>query len=182
MARIRSIKPAFFASRSVHALPFRARLTYIGAWTYVDDEGRGVDDARLVKAAVWPLDDNVAPSDVEEDLDMLARLGFIRRYKAAGQTFFAVIEWKKHQSINRPRESIIPAPRSRLKPPGDSTAPSVNGHGDDSAGIRSKEGNKEGEGSVHAGGRARGGPAARKLSPVAHSLQSLDEAARRHGG
>jgi hypothetical protein len=57
MARIRSIKPEFFTSLTIGSLSERARLAFIGIWTFVDDYGRAVDDARLVKAAVFPLDD-----------------------------------------------------------------------------------------------------------------------------
>lgn len=40
MAKIRSIKPDFFTSEDVSALPLRARLTWIGLWTHCDDHGR----------------------------------------------------------------------------------------------------------------------------------------------
>jgi hypothetical protein len=40
MPRIRSIKPDFFKSEDVAALPLRARLLWIGLWTQCDDHGR----------------------------------------------------------------------------------------------------------------------------------------------
>ena len=57
MARIRSIKPEFFTSEVIASLPLSARLTFIGLWTYVDDNGVGLDNERLILAAVWPLED-----------------------------------------------------------------------------------------------------------------------------
>ena len=60
MARIRSIKPEFFTSLTIADLTVEQRLTFIGLWTHVDDEGRCVDDSRLIKAAIWPLDDRTA--------------------------------------------------------------------------------------------------------------------------
>lgn len=109
MARIRSIKPEFFASEDVSELPFRARLTWIGLWTHCDDHGRAKDVTRLIKAAVWPLDD-VTLTDVEEDLDVLAGHGRIVRYSVDGRHYLAVVNWHVHQAINRPGRPTCPAP------------------------------------------------------------------------
>lgn len=110
MARIRTIKPGFFSSLSIAELPIPTRLTFIGLWTYVDDEGRGVDDARLIKAALWPLDDNYTTKKVEADLVMLATKGRIVRYEHGGRRYLAVVKssWKEHQRIDKPQDSILP--------------------------------------------------------------------------
>lgn len=115
MPRIRSIKPGYFTSPSIAGptgLPKLTRLTYIGLWTYLDDEGRGVDNARLVKAAVWPLDDDYTVKKVEADLCILAETGRVIRYEIGGKRYVAVPEerWKEHQHPNRPTPSTIPAP------------------------------------------------------------------------
>jgi hypothetical protein len=109
MARIRTIKPEFFTSLTVASLRIETRLTFVGLWTHVDDYGRCVDDARLVKAALWPLDDRVA-SDVEEDLAELAEAGLIVRYRAGRRTYLAVTGWAEHQKVSHPSKSRIPAP------------------------------------------------------------------------
>lgn len=49
MARIRTIKPSFFRSEDVAALPLRARLLWIGLWTQCDDQGRTKDNKQLIK-------------------------------------------------------------------------------------------------------------------------------------
>lgn len=108
MARIRTIKPAFFSSLSNAELPKPTRLTWIGLWTYVDDSGRAVDDPRLVKAAIWPLDDDYTTKKVDSDLTLLAKVGKIERYKVGGRRYLRVIEWH-HQRINRPVPSTLPA-------------------------------------------------------------------------
>lgn len=110
MARIRSIKPSFFQSDDVSALPLRARLTWIGLWTHCDDAGRAKDHLRLIKAAIWPLD-NVSLADIEEDLSTLARHGRIVRYEVDGQRFLAVTNWS-HQRIDKPTPSRLPGPHS----------------------------------------------------------------------
>jgi hypothetical protein len=113
MARIRSIKPEFFTSISVANLPIEARLTFIGLWTHCDDEGRCVDDARLIKAAVWPLDDRPAAA-VEGDLGALSESSLITRYEARGRRYIAVVGWLEHQRINRPTASKFPVPKAHL--------------------------------------------------------------------
>ena len=121
MARIRTIKPSFFKSDDVSALPLRARLTWIGLWTQCDDQGRAKDHARLIKADIWPLD-NVSLADIEEDLSTLADHGRIVRYEVAGRRYLEVANWSEHQKIDRPSRSTIPAP-SEGKP-----IDSTNGH------------------------------------------------------
>lgn len=116
MPRIRSIKPEFFTSLAVASLPLEARLTFIGLWTHVDDEGRAVDDARLIKAALWPLDDRLA-ADVEGDLKLLSESSLIVRYKVGERSFLAVKNWGEHQRINRPTPSRLPSPADADKSP-----------------------------------------------------------------
>lgn len=137
MARIRSIKPEFFTSLSNAELTLAARLTFIGLWTYADDEGRGVDDVRLIKAAVWPLDRSTKA--VEADLCELEKADKIVRYRAADTPLLAVTHWRRHQSINRPKASRWPGP---------DTAPSVIDHcaSTDGAVIDHARKGKEGKG------------------------------------
>jgi hypothetical protein len=108
MARIRTIKPEFFTSLTIADLPLTTRLTFIGIWTHVDDEGRCVDDARLIKAAVWPLDD-VTSGDVETDLKRLSESSLIARYKVGDRSYLEVTGWREHQKINRPTPSKHPS-------------------------------------------------------------------------
>jgi hypothetical protein len=116
MARIRTVKPEFFTSLTVAGLSVEARLTFIGLWTHVDDQGRCVDDPRLIKAAVWPLDDRIS-SDVERDLKELTESSLILRYKVGERSYLCVRAWDEHQRINRPTKSKLPAPPEDPEPP-----------------------------------------------------------------
>lgn len=109
MPRIRTIKPDFFTSDTVSELPIRARLTWIGLWTHCDDHGRCRDNVRLIKAAVWPLD-NVSLRDIEEDLDSLRNHGLIFSYEVDGKNYLQVTSWTEHQKVDRPSKSPIPPP------------------------------------------------------------------------
>ncbi len=186
MARIRTIKPEFFTSLTVASLSLEARLTFIGLWTHVDDEGRCVDDARLIKAAVWPLDDRLA-GDVELDLKALTESSLILRYKVGERSFLAVRTWREHQRINRPTPSRIPPPpddaadaskvsdqQEEGRQPGETSAhdflreDSVRAHGADSEGSPpERKGKEQGK---EQGKEERAGASARRTSARADAL------------
>lgn len=107
MARIRTIKPDAFTSDSLSSVPRGTRWTFAGLWTYADDKGRARDDVRLIKAALYPLDDAVTLADVAHDLDLLAGIGGICRYIVAGRGYLHMPKWH-HQKINRPTPAKSP--------------------------------------------------------------------------
>ncbi|MGW4786150.1 hypothetical protein [Streptomyces sp. NPDC004230] len=169
MARIRTIKPEFFTSLTVADLTPEQRLTFIGLWTHVDDAGRCVDDPRLIKAAIWPLDDRTA-ADIEIDLKALTESSLITRYGLNRKRYLAVTNWEEHQRINRPTESKLPAPEEGdLTPPDPVTRRDVNSlstHAhlteDSPQERKGKERNREGKGTPlpPADGTAEAAPAA----------------------
>jgi hypothetical protein len=110
MARIRSIKPGFCTSESIAALSIPCRLHFAMLWTYADDAGRGLDNTRLLKAALWPLDDDVDAAQIEDWQHELEQHGRICRYENAGRRYFEVTNFAEHQKPNRPQDSDIPAP------------------------------------------------------------------------
>ncbi|MGW2130428.1 hypothetical protein [Streptomyces coelicoflavus] len=149
MARIRTIKPEFFTSLTIADLSFEQRLTFVGLWTYVDDEGRAIYDARLIKAAVWPLDDRTA-ADVENDLRALTESSLITHYVVNRRAYLAVNGWREHQRINRPTKSKHPAPDQAEQAPAPAPTSenddSLNTHGgltEDSPQERNREQGKE---------------------------------------
>ncbi len=108
MARIRSIKPEAFTSETLSAVSRAARWTFAGLWTYCDDEGRGRGDPRLIKAALYPLDDDVSVDDVVSDLDELEAVGVLCRYEHGGRAYLHVTNFFEHQHPNRPVASKLP--------------------------------------------------------------------------
>jgi hypothetical protein len=96
--RIRTLKPGFFRSRSLAKNDPLARLTFAGMWTEADDHGRGVADARLIKGAIWALDDNITHLHVSAHIDMLAATDHIILYRVGDETYFQVVNWEPHQS------------------------------------------------------------------------------------
>ena len=125
MARIRTIKPEFFTSLTIGDLSFEQRLTFIGLWTHVDDTGRCVDEARLIRGALWSVDDRPVP-DVEDDLRVLAEAELIQRYTVRNRRYLVVAGWVEHQKINRPTPSKWPPPEMGTPTP---PQPSRRAHG-----------------------------------------------------
>jgi len=108
--RIRTIKPEFWTSFTLSSLPPVARLAFIGLWNYADDEGRAVNDERLVKAALFPLDDDMTVRKVRALLDQLCAAGVITIYEVGGRSYLVVNGWNEHQVISHSRPSVLPEP------------------------------------------------------------------------
>jgi hypothetical protein len=111
MARIRSIKPAFFRHEELFeaeketGLPLR--LAFAGLWTAADREGRFKWSARNLKLDCLPYDD----VDFSRVLDALTTRGFIVKYAVNGVEFGFIPSWKSHQVINnREAASELPEP------------------------------------------------------------------------
>lgn len=111
MARIRTIKPAFFRDYDLFILERESglpvRVAFAGLWTAADREGLFTWTPRELKLDCLPHDD-VNFSDV---LDALERGGFIRRYEVSGRAYGCVRSWHKHQRPRNDEEaSRLPAP------------------------------------------------------------------------
>jgi hypothetical protein len=105
MARIRTIKPTFFRSRSVKKLTDKAKLSWIALWNLADDEGRLLDELGILTGDLWSL--SLSEKNLDKVLDELHTHGRIVRYEVAGQAFIQVTGWE-HQRINRPTPSLLP--------------------------------------------------------------------------
>lgn len=108
MARMRTIKPEACTSESLAEVPRAVRWTFACLWTHCDDEGRAVRNTRLIKAAIYPLDDEMTPAMVGSDLEELERIGAVCFYEVDGKEYLHVPSWSQHQHPNRPVESKLP--------------------------------------------------------------------------
>lgn len=88
------------------------RLLFIGLWSYVDDNGVGIDRHADIVADLFAHDLSVSPHDtlmrVQDGLNRLAALGVIRRYSVDGKRFLDITNWLRHQRINRPSPGRYP--------------------------------------------------------------------------
>lgn len=111
MARIRTVKPAFFRHESIFeaekATGLPLRIAFIGLWTAADREGRFRWKPRELKLDCLPYDE----VDFAQVLDALCAAGFIQRYEVAGETYGYIPSWARHQQVNaREAQSTLPGP------------------------------------------------------------------------
>ena len=76
MARIRTIKPAFWGSPTIARLTRDARLLAIGLMSYADDDGRFLAAINPVNGYIFP-NDEIPPTRVKKWLEECAEAGFI---------------------------------------------------------------------------------------------------------
>lgn len=107
MARIRSVKPELRTSLTVAEWPFEVRYFFVLLWGYLDDHGRGVDEARLIRADCFPLDD-ITTAQVDGWLDLMAGAGTICRYSVGKRRYLHIPEWGDHQKPQHPKATTIP--------------------------------------------------------------------------
>lgn len=126
MPRKRMLSPEFFSSGPVNRLPVTAMLTFAGLWCYLDDFGRGEDEAALIKAAVWPRRRAHTEKKVAWDIDAIVAEDLACRYegdvinshgtvtsppRACGQPLIHIPSWSEHQKISHPTPSkLMPCP------------------------------------------------------------------------
>ena len=138
--RIRSIKPEFWNSDDIAALPWDDRLLFIGLWSYVDDNGVGRDSEKLITAQLFPLEDDPRETlaKVRRGLASLAARGLIVRYTIGSKPLLYVATWSKHQKIDRPTRSHFPLPAVDLEQLDESSRETIEGSSDGSRDLGTK--------------------------------------------
>jgi hypothetical protein len=108
-ARIRTIKPDFWDDDKIAALSRPARLTFLGLISAMsDDEGRCRGNPRAVRAAVYPLDDDISIDEIDSHLGELQHGGLIIRYVVKDQPYIQIVNFTRHQRIQKPTPSQVP--------------------------------------------------------------------------
>lgn len=153
MARIRTIKPEFFRSRSLARCSIPARLTFAGLWCEADDHGHGVADPRILKGVLWPLDDEIDPAGVAGQLHELAETEHITLYEVDGEPYYEIVHFEAHQSAAYRRgEAKYPPPPALTQLsmiPHDDACKEVQESAEDCKIVlegKGREGNMEGKG------------------------------------
>lgn len=110
LARIRTIKPAFFTSDQVCACSPLARLLFIGLWCEADRDGRLHDKPSQLKFRILPGD----ACDVDALLWELVRSRLIGRFEAA-DPYIQILKFRDHQRPHpkEPPSSIAASGRER---------------------------------------------------------------------
>ncbi|HMW57593.1 hypothetical protein [Accumulibacter sp.] len=119
MARIRTIKPEFWASEQIMDCSPNARLLFIGMWNFCDDAGIHPASPKTLKAEIFPSDD-ISASKVEDLVGELIAQGLLERYEVAERPYWVVTGWH-HQRIDQPTykhpqpDGTVPAGAARRR-------------------------------------------------------------------
>jgi hypothetical protein len=108
MARIRSVAPSLRISETVASWPMPARYAWVLLWGYLDDHGRGLDNARIIATDCFPLDDNIEPSQMNEWLSIYEQADSICRYEFEGKRYLHALNWSDYQKPQHPSKVRIP--------------------------------------------------------------------------
>jgi 5-methylcytosine-specific restriction endonuclease McrA len=99
MARIRTIKPEFWADEKLSPLSPLDRLVFLGLISMSDDAGRIIDSVRAIDGFIFPATEDTC----RESLDRLVTLERIDRgVTGSGQRIIQIANWSKHQRIDKP--------------------------------------------------------------------------------
>lgn len=110
MARKRMISPGFWTDEKLGACSRDERLLFMGLISNADDEGRLPGHPAMIKAMVFPYDEDIRFADIGRWLQNLAAKGFIKVYKVGEQQYIWVKNFRKHQFIQKPTTSVLPSP------------------------------------------------------------------------
>lgn len=135
MARIRTIKPEFWVDEKIVELSPWARLLFIGLWNFCDDAGRMELKEKKIKMQIFPADEQ----NISELIGELRRESVVLTYTVEDKEYLQIINFDKHQKVDRRTESKLPPP------PKSADFPRIPPTDQGREGI--KEGIKEGKGS-----------------------------------
>lgn len=106
MSRIRSIKPEWLEDERLITAGSDARVASIALIILADDYGRG----RLTVATAA----RIFPETPENFREAFARLSgwFVEEYHVRGQGYFRIVNWDKHQKVDKPGKPHVPPPET----------------------------------------------------------------------
>lgn len=114
MARIRTIKPEFHTSEQVMECSRDARLLFVSLWNFCDDRGVHPNNARTIKARVFPGDEDMDSATVRLLIDELSSNSLIKFYVVDDKEYILVLGWH-HQKIDKPSYKYPAPPDDKTK-------------------------------------------------------------------
>lgn len=108
--RIRTVKPEFWSDEKIGSISPLARLLFIACFNIADDEGLLNINPMYLRSFAFPYDD-VPLEDSKSILGELLEYSLIVRYTDAKKNIYGWIpNFRKHQRIDKPQKSKLPAP------------------------------------------------------------------------
>lgn len=145
MARIRSIKPKFWDDEKLAKISRDARLLFIGMWNYSDDLGVILSNQIWLKSKIFPYDD-ISPEQLQNWLQELLSISRIATGTFRDCSYFRIVNFTKHQYINKPNNDDIFIPIDCISIVFDDTGSIPYSSGNDTGAIQGgKERNRIGK-------------------------------------
>lgn len=116
MARIRTVKPEFWESETIGCLSFGARLLFLACLNLADDEGLLRWNANYLSAHAFMYDE-LDPKNLSKWMSELEQNELVFAYEGGKVSYKLawIINFKKHQVINKPQPSKLPKPTDYVK-------------------------------------------------------------------
>jgi hypothetical protein len=108
--RIRSIKPEILSDERTAGLSDPAWRLFVSMIVLADDYGNLRAQDRLLLREVWWARPDLDGVDIRAAFGELEASGLIRFYRVRGQSYAAILGWKKHQLVDRPGKPHVPGP------------------------------------------------------------------------
>lgn len=104
MARIRTIKPEFWADEKIGSIPRDARLLFIGMWNFSDDFGVIRGNPRLLKAQIFAYDDDLRVGTISTLIDALVNARMLIPFTVRGESYLYIRTFNDHQIVEKPSQ------------------------------------------------------------------------------
>lgn len=188
MARIRQIKPELRRDQTVAEWPLPARYAWTLLWGYLDDDGYGIDDLRLLVADLFPFDRDVTEKKLNGWLNLMTKTSKysptapLCRFQIDGASYLHSVKWERHQRVNRPAPSRLPQcplhPErpsiGRIRSANDSLNESEKPSQNDSLRARKDQGSEVQGSEVQGSGlRDQGSEPSREVVPLRADIEDL---------
>jgi hypothetical protein len=148
MARIRTVKPEYFAHEELGACSRDARLLGVALMQLADSEGRFRWVPRQVQAHTFPWDDDIGTDEIEAMASELQRAGILTLYTVGSRRFAVFPNFRDHQRLSGKEATAL----SKHPSPEDATTTGVNyrGSGGEAVG-KQRESQEQGTGKEEQG-------------------------------
>lgn len=112
MGRIRTVKPEFWEDEKVGMLSRPARLLFLATFNLADDEGLLRWTPAFIKASVFMYDNDLDTKQITAFMKELSDAGLLFPYLGgvSHQSLAIIVNFRKHQKINRPQPGKLPPP------------------------------------------------------------------------
>lgn len=113
MSRIRTLKPEWLDDEVMASLDDGTRVLSVALILMADDHGNGRAAPNFIAGRVWSYSSDsmdTVSRKTREGLANLSRAKFVSLYEVKGQQYYSIINWHKHQRVDKPSSPRVPGP------------------------------------------------------------------------